>query len=116
MTARTPMIGLPYGRTLTRADLQDLPEDDGHRYELIDGVLLVSPALRARHQAVVRNLHLLLRAACTPDLQVFLAPPAVPHAADTGVQPRCTEKNRISSSAHQKIGIEYTESDTLTTA
>ena len=25
---------------------------------------------------------------------------------DTGVQPSCTEKNRISSSAHQKIGIE----------
>ena len=26
---------------------------------------------------------------------------------DTGVQPSCTEKNRISSSAHQKMGIEY---------
>ena len=25
---------------------------------------------------------------------------------DTGVQPSCTEKVRISSSAHQKIGIE----------
>ena len=25
---------------------------------------------------------------------------------ETGVQPRCTKKNRISSSAHQKIGIE----------
>ena len=25
---------------------------------------------------------------------------------DTGVQPSCTEKKRINSSAHQKIGIE----------
>jgi hypothetical protein len=25
---------------------------------------------------------------------------------DTGVHPSCTEKNRISSSPHQKIGIE----------
>ena len=25
---------------------------------------------------------------------------------DTGVQPSCTEKSRISSSPHQKIGIE----------
>jgi len=25
---------------------------------------------------------------------------------ETGVQPSCTEKNRISSNAHQKIGIE----------
>jgi hypothetical protein len=30
---------------LTRADLADMP-DDGHRYELVDGVLVVSPAPR----------------------------------------------------------------------
>ncbi len=40
----TSMTRLPFGRPLTRADLEDLPEDDGHRYELIDGLLLVSPA------------------------------------------------------------------------
>src|SRR6185436_4530821 len=31
---------------------------------------------------------------------------------DTGVQPSCTEKSRISRSPHQKIGIEYPVSDT----
>lgn len=36
----------------TRADLGRFP-DDGHRRELVDGHLLVSPLARRRHQAVV---------------------------------------------------------------
>jgi hypothetical protein len=83
----TSMTTLPFGRPLTRADLDDLPEDDGHRYELIDGVLIVSPSPRHAHQVVVGNLHLLLRAACPADLQVILAPFAVALADDTEVQP-----------------------------
>ncbi len=43
MTAEAEAWGLPHSRSLTRADLADAP-DDGHRYELIDGVLIVSPA------------------------------------------------------------------------
>ena len=34
---------LPHSRPLTRADLDQMP-DDGHRYEIVDGMLLVSPA------------------------------------------------------------------------
>jgi hypothetical protein len=40
---------LPFSRPLTRADLEDLPED-GHRYELIDGVLIVSLGPQLPHQ------------------------------------------------------------------
>lgn len=40
---------------LTRADLDDMP-DDGRRFELIDGALLVSPMARRRHQRVVARL------------------------------------------------------------
>lgn len=83
----TTMTTLPFGRPLTRADLVELPDDDGHRYELIDGVLLVSPGPRHGHQVVVGNLHVLLRGACPPDLQVILAPFAVALAEDTEVQP-----------------------------
>lgn len=45
----------PTSALLTRADLDDFP-DDGCRRELIDGVLLVSPLARARHQRVVANI------------------------------------------------------------
>jgi len=82
----TPVTALPFGRPLTRADLETLP-DDGHRYELIDGSLIVSPAPRHGHQTVVGNLHLLLRSACPAGLQVILAPFAVALADDTELQP-----------------------------
>ena len=87
MTAVTaPTALLPFGRPLVRADLERLP-DDGHRYELIDGVLVVSPSPRHLHQRIVGNLYLLLRAGCPEDLEVVLAPFAVGLADDTEVQP-----------------------------
>ena len=43
MGQSTPTTALPYRRALTVEDLADLP-DDGHRDELIDGSLLVTPA------------------------------------------------------------------------
>lgn len=82
----TAVTTLPFARPLTRADLETMP-DDGHRYELIDGMLLVSPAPRFRHQECVGNLYVLLRAACPDGLTVVLAPFAVGLAEDTEVQP-----------------------------
>jgi Uma2 family endonuclease len=85
----TAVITLPFGRPLTRADLEALGEhpEDGHRYELIDGILIVSPSPQLRHQVMVGNLYLALRLACPPELQVVLAPFAVVLAEDTEVQP-----------------------------
>ena len=77
---------LPYSRALTYDDLADLP-DDGHRYELVDGVLIVSPSPVTQHQRAVGNLYLLLRAGCPDDLEVFLAPFDVVLAADTVLIP-----------------------------
>jgi Uma2 family endonuclease len=82
----TAVTTLPFARPLTRDDLQHLP-DDGHRYELIDGSLMVSPAPHHAHQVVLGNLYVLLRLACPPELQVVLAPFAVGLADDTEVQP-----------------------------
>lgn len=39
----------PAGSPFTRADLEDLP-NDGRRYEIIDGVLIVSAAPGRLHQ------------------------------------------------------------------
>ncbi len=77
---------LPRGRAFTRADLDAMP-DDGRRYELIDGSLVVTPAPLRRHQRAVGNLHLLLRHACPPELEVLLAPFDVVLAVNTVVQP-----------------------------
>lgn len=78
--------GLPFGRPLTVRDLDSLP-DDGHRYELLDGTLLVSPAPVPGHQSVSGELYVLLRNSCPPDWQVLFAPLAVQLAADTELQP-----------------------------
>ncbi|MEZ4457428.1 MAG: Uma2 family endonuclease [Gemmatimonadales bacterium] len=43
---------MPETRTWTRAEVLALP-DDGNRYELVDGELLVSPSPRALHQLAV---------------------------------------------------------------
>lgn len=80
------MTLLPQSRPLCRDDLAALP-DDGHRYELIDGALIVTPAPGTRHQTVVGGLHLLLHAACPPDLKVLLAPFDVALTEQTVVQP-----------------------------
>src|SRR6185436_7780048 len=49
-------IGMPEtARSWTREMVLALP-DDGNRYELFDGVLLVTPAPRPRHQEAVRTL------------------------------------------------------------
>ena len=85
MSAMT-ITDVPGTRPLTRADLADTP-DDGRRYELVDGTLIVSPAPRIPHQRVVGNLHLLLRQGCPDGLLVLFAPTAVALAEDTELQP-----------------------------
>jgi Uma2 family endonuclease len=77
---------LPRGRSLTVADLEQMP-DDGHRYELVDGALLVTPAPSILHQTVSAHLLVALHAACPPRLKVLTAPVDVVLAEDTGVQP-----------------------------
>ena len=80
------MAVLPRSRPLTRADLASMP-DDGHRYELVDGALVVTPAPSIRHQAVLAALYHLLRQQCPAGLTVHLAPLAVALAEDIELLP-----------------------------
>jgi Uma2 family endonuclease len=80
------MTVLPYSRPLTRDDLDAMP-DDGHRYELLDGMLIVSPAPRHLHQRAVGRVFRLLDDAAPTDLEVLMAPFEVVLAIDTVFQP-----------------------------
>ncbi|HEY0639538.1 MAG TPA: Uma2 family endonuclease [Pseudonocardiaceae bacterium] len=86
MTARTGTDGIAHGRPFTVRDLEAMP-DDGHRYELIDGMLFVTPAPGTRHQKVVLRLGALLDSVCPPDLHVLPAPFAVRPSDTLELQP-----------------------------
>jgi Uma2 family endonuclease len=73
------------GQLFTVDDLERMP-DDGRRYELVDGVLVVSPAPRIPHQVVLAELIVLLHGACPPGL--FVVPgPGVRMSDDTELIP-----------------------------
>lgn len=62
--------------------------DDGNRYEIIDGELLVSPSPTWLHQSAVLDLAMLLRDyARRAGLKVLVAPAAVTWSPQTEVQP-----------------------------
>jgi len=77
---------LPWSRPFTLADLDTMP-NDGHRYELLDGTLLVTPAPSLSHQTVVPRVWRLLEDARPAELRVLVAPFDVVLADDTVLQP-----------------------------
>lgn len=71
MTA--PEIWADQGRALTVEDMEHMPDDE-YRYELDDGVLIVSPAPSNLHQLAVSRLVVFLSAVCPPGLLVLAGP------------------------------------------
>jgi Uma2 family endonuclease len=68
MTA--PDVWSGQDRALTVEDMENMPDDE-FRYELDDGVLIVSPAPSSLHQLVVFRLAQILDAACPPEYLVL---------------------------------------------
>jgi Uma2 family endonuclease len=68
----TAVISLSRG-PFTRQDLAAMP-DDGHRYELLDGTLLVSPAPAFAHQLAVVRLWRLIDDGRSADSIALVAP------------------------------------------
>src|ERR1700730_6853067 len=73
------------GRAVPVADLDRMP-DDGHRYELLDGALVVSSRPTNPHQEVAMELAGRLRSVCPRDLRV-IPEPAVQLSATTEFAP-----------------------------
>ena len=68
-----PEIWADPDRVLTVEDMEDMPDGE-FRYELDDGMLIVSPAPSLPHQIAVTQLTVVLSAACPPDLRVVMGP------------------------------------------
>lgn len=85
MTETRP-ITMPRGRAFTVADLE-IFADDGNRYELIDGELLVSPVPTIQHQTAMLELAYQLDTTAPPDFQVIFAPFPLRPNENTQVQP-----------------------------
>ncbi len=82
----TDQLGTGLGLPFTVEDLEAMP-DDGRRYEIVDGTLLVSPAPTWPHQRMGFQLAVQLNAACPLDLEVLPAPFAVRTSLVDEVQP-----------------------------
>jgi Uma2 family endonuclease len=94
-----PVTTLHRGRAFTRTDLESMP-DDGRRYELIDGALLVTPAPSHRHQTAVVNLLVALERVCPAHLQVLVSPFDVALAPDSVLQPDLLVARRVDFTPH----------------
>jgi Uma2 family endonuclease len=94
---------LAHGAPFTRDDLAAMP-GDGHRHELIDGALLVTPAPLIRHQIVSGRLYSILDASRPPTFLVLCAPVDVVLADDTVVQPDLLVARRTDFSEADLLG------------
>ena len=77
---------LARGAPLTEDDLATMP-DDGHRYELIDGVLIVSPAPTRTTREALKSLVTLLHAPFDADHELVLGPSEVRFSRPTVLIP-----------------------------
>jgi Uma2 family endonuclease len=103
MTAEPRVEWFPHGHPFTKGDLDAMP-DDGNRYEIIDGALIVTPAPSWQHQGAVTAIWYRLHRACLPDMRVFVAPLDVEYAEDTVVQPDVLVVHRSDLGEHNLEG------------
>src|SRR5271166_6570966 len=82
------------GRPFTVAELDRMP-DDGRRYELLDGALIVSPRPTTIHQVVAGRLYGVLSGACPAD-RVRSRSRGGPHGPD-----RRREVHRAAAACHR---------------
>ncbi|TVT06136.1 Uma2 family endonuclease [Amycolatopsis bartoniae] len=88
----------------TRRDLESIA-DDGHRYELVDGVLLMSPSPRPLHQRVVARVLAAVSRNCPADCEALPAPVDVVLADDTVLIPDVVVGRRGDYTERALVGV-----------
>ncbi|MTD55797.1 Uma2 family endonuclease [Amycolatopsis sp. RM579] len=89
---------------LTRRDLESIA-DDSHRYELVDGVLLMSPSPRPLHQRVVARMLAAVTRHCPKDCEALPAPVDVVLADDTVLIPDVVVGRRADYTERALVGV-----------
>ena len=93
------------GRSFTIDDLDAFPENDGLRYQLLEGTLVVNPAPVPLHQRMATRILLALAAACPPGLEVLAGPAGVVLGPATEVQPDVLVVRRDAVRGAKKVTV-----------
>lgn len=94
----------PHHEPLTRTDLESIA-DEGRRYELVDGVLLMSPSPRPLHQRVVARVLAAVSKECPRDCEALPAPVDVVLAEDTVLIPDVVVGRRTDYTERALVGV-----------
>lgn len=94
----------PHREPLTREDLESIA-DDGHRYELVDGVLLMSPSPRPLHQRVVARVLAAVSKECPRDCEALPAPVDVVLSESTVLIPDVVVGRRDDYTERALVGV-----------
>lgn len=97
-----PVFG--HREPLTRMDLESIA-DDSRRYELVDGVLLMSPSPRPLHQRVVARVLAAVSRHCPRDCETLPAPVDVVLADDTVLIPDVVVGRRRDYTERALVGV-----------
>lgn len=87
LVAVQPVITLPADGMFTWDDLQAIPDEAHHHYEIIEGQILMSPSPGIRHQRAVLRLCGALIAAASDNFEVIVSPFDFAPVETTVVQP-----------------------------
>lgn len=92
-----------HGGPLTRWDLESIT-DERHRYELVDGTLIMSPSPRPLHQRVVARVLAALTGDCPEDWEVLPAPVDVQLSDNTVLIPDVVIGRRAAFTERALVG------------
>lgn len=98
------VTAMPLTGEWTVDDLALIP-DDGLRYELVDGVLLVSGSPSVRHQIALVGLLHALHAVAPPDLRVLPAPLGITFSRTRQLQPDVLVLTRVQTTGTDVEGV-----------